>query len=267
MTRQGTHVTMESALSDRQRDILQRVREAGYAEIGALADLYEVSTQTIRRDVNALCAADALRRVHGGVELPRGNANLHYASRHLLQESAKRSIATAFATLIPSGSSLAVSIGTTPCYAVQALEARRDLTVLTNNLNVAIGVCDRESWTVRVPGGTVRPGDRDILGPQVEEFFARYQVDFGVFGVGGVAEDGTLLDFTEEEVAARRAIQRNCRQSFLLLDHTKFGRPAHVRGGHLAEIDRVICDAPLPGGLAEALAAKGGKMTITGERQ
>lgn len=255
------------SLSERQRDILGRVRTAGHAEIGTLAQLYDVSPQTIRRDVNALCAADALRRVHGGVELPGQGANLHYASRRSLQEGAKRAIAEAFAALIPSGASLAVSIGTTPGYAIQALEAQRDLTILTNNLNVAMLACDRESWHVRLPGGSVRPDDRDILGPQVEEFFARYQVDFGVFGVGGVAEDGTLLDFTEEEVAARLAIQRNCRRSFLLLDRTKFGRPAHVRGGHLAEMDHVICDAPLPSVLAASLTAQGGAMTITGDTQ
>ncbi|WP_377834206.1 DeoR/GlpR family DNA-binding transcription regulator [Acidimangrovimonas pyrenivorans] len=256
-----------ASLSERQRDILGRVRAAGHAEIGALARLYDVSPQTIRRDVNALCAADALRRVHGGVELPRQGANLHYASRRSLNEGAKRAIAEAFAALIPSGVSLAASIGTTPSYAIQALEGQRDLTILTNNLNVAICACDRESWQVQLPGGTVRPDDRDILGPGVEAFFARYQVDFGVFGVGGVAEDGTLLDFTEEEVAARRAIAGNCRRSVLLLDRTKFGRPAHVRGGHLTEVDHVICDAPLPGALAAALAARGGEMTITGEAQ
>lgn len=256
-----------ASLSERQRDILGRVRSAGHAEIGALAALYDVSPQTIRRDVGALCAADALRRVHGGVELPRRGANLHYASRRTLNEGAKRAIAGAFAALIPSGASLAVSIGTTPCYAVQALGAQRDLTLLTNNLSVAILACDRDSWTVRVPGGTVRAHDRDMLGPQVEAFFARYQVDFGVFGVGGVAEDGTLLDFTEEEVAARLAILRNCRRSFLLLDASKFGRPAHVRGGQIGDVDHVISDAPLPRALAEALRTRGGEITITGDAQ
>lgn len=254
-----------TGLSERQRDILERIRSAGRAEIGLLARIYAVSPQTIRRDVNQLCAADALRRVHGGVELPGRNANLNYSARRTLNEGAKRAIGDALAALIPSGASLGVSIGTTPGYAIQALRTQSDLTILTNNLNVAILACDRENWRVRVPGGTVRPHDRDVLGPQVEEFFAHYQVDYGIFGVGGVAEDGTLLDFTEEEVAARRAIQRNCRRSVLLLDSTKFGRAAHVRGGHLSEVDHVICDAALPQDLARDLTARGGEITITGE--
>ena len=252
---------MDLSLSDRQTLILAQVREGGRVGIEVLSQIHEVSPQTIRRDVNELCAAGMLRRVHGGVELP-GHENMLYASRRTLNGAAKRAIGAAFAEVIPSGASLAVSIGTTPEIAAQALGAHADLMVLTNNLNVALFASDRPDWSVRIPGGAVRPGDRDVLGPQVEAFFARYEVDFGVFGVGGVAEDGTLLDFTEDEVAARLAILRNCRRSVLLLDATKFGRSAHVRGGHLREIDLVICDAPLPAPLARLLAESGGRAIV-----
>ncbi|KFE34206.1 DeoR/GlpR family DNA-binding transcription regulator [Thioclava atlantica] len=257
---------MTFTFSDRQRQILDEVRRAGQVSIESFAQIFGVSPQTIRRDVNELCAAGALRRVHGGVEMPQSE-NLLYSSRRTLNGVAKRKIGAAFAARIPSGASLSVSIGTSPEYAIGALEAQSDLMVLTNNLNIALSACEREGWTVRVPEGAVRAGDRDILGPQVEEFFARYQVDFGVFGVGGVAEDGTLLDFTEAEVAARMAILRNCRRSVLLLDRTKFGRPAHVRGGHMREVDEVICDGPLPAPIAADLAAAGVTVSITEDMQ
>lgn len=252
---------MDLSLSERQTLILGQVRDRGRVGIEALSQIHDVSPQTIRRDVNELCAAGLLRRVHGGVELP-GHENLLYASRRGLNGAAKRAIGAAFAEIIPSGASLAVSIGTTPEIALQSLGAHSDLMVLTNNLNIALFASDRPDWSVRIPGGAVRPGDRDVLGPQVEAFFARYEVDFGVFGVGGVAEDGTLLDFTEEEVAARIAILRNCRRSVLLLDASKFGRSAHVRGGHLRELDLVICDAPLPAHLARMLAERGGRAIV-----
>lgn len=252
---------MDARFSERQRAILDRLGGAGRTTIEALAAAHAVSPQTIRRDVNELCAAGLLRRVHGGVQLP-GAENLLYASRRGLNQGAKDAIGARFAQIVPSGASLSVSIGTTPEVAIRALAEQSDVTLATNNLNIALFACDREGWQVMVPGGTVRAGDRDILGPQVEDFFGRYQVDFGVFGVGGVAEDGTLLDFSEAEVAARMAILRNCRRSVLLLDHTKFGRAAHVRGGHLSDLDLVICDRPLPEGLAQAVAQAGGTVLI-----
>lgn len=254
---------MEGRFSDRQRDILGRVRSNGRATIEGFAQHYNVSPQTIRRDVNALCASGALRRVHGGVEAPR-SGNLLYNSRRMLNERAKRDIGATFARMVPSGASLAVSIGTTPEFAIHALHDQTDLTVITNNLNIAIFACDRAGWNVHVPAGAVRAGDRDILGKQVEAFFARYQVDFGLFGVAGVTAEGTLLDFTEDEVAARMAILRNCRRSILLLDHSKFGRAAHVRGGHLSDLDTVICDAPLPDTIADLAARNGVSVAIAG---
>lgn len=243
-------------LSNRQRDILARVQASGHCAIDALAERFEVSAQTIRRDVNTLCEIGALRRVHGGVEPPR-RGNLGYRSRSVLNLGAKLAIARAFARLVRDGQSLAVSIGTTPEIAMRELTGKSDITLLTNNLHTATTVCDREGWTVSVPSGRVRAGDHDILGPETEAFFDRYQVDFGLFGVAGVAEDGTLLDFTESEVASRLAIKRNCRCSVLLLDHTKFGRPAHVRGGHITEVDKVICDDLPPRPIADALALVG----------
>lgn len=246
---------MDTPLSHRQRDILQHVRSAGRATIEALAQAHDVSPQTIRRDVNTLCAVSLLRRVHGGVEAQRGG-NILYSSRRALNEDAKQKVAARFSRQVPPGASLAVSIGTTPEIAVQALREHADLMILTNNLNIALFACDREGWNVQIPGGTLRAGDHDILGPQVDAFFRRFQADFGVFGVGGVADDGTLLDFTEDEVAVRLAIQRNCRRSILLLDHSKFGRAAHVRGGRLGDVDCIISDQPLPPGHARALAAQ-----------
>ena len=254
----------EGRFSERQRDMLARVQSDRRVSIETFAQLYSVSTQTIRRDVNELCEAGVLRRVHGGVEAPP-SGNLLYSTRRTLNESAKQRIAEIFAARVTPGMSMAVSIGTTPEFALHALQAQTDLTVVTNNLNIAIFACDREGWSVHMPGGTVRPGDRDILGPQVVSFFSRFQVDLGVFGVAGVAEDGTLLDFTEEEVAARLAILRNCRRSVLLLDGSKFGRPAHVRGGHIAELDEVICDVALPEPLAHCLLERWVSLHVAGE--
>jgi DeoR family glycerol-3-phosphate regulon repressor len=76
----------------------------------------------------------------------------------------------------------------------------------------------------------------------VEEFFESYKTDFGIFGVAGVEPDGGLLDFYEEEVRVRNQILINCRESFLVLDHQKFGRKAPVRGGDIRGVNRVFCD-------------------------
>ncbi|MFC0406656.1 DeoR/GlpR family DNA-binding transcription regulator [Roseomonas elaeocarpi] len=105
-----------------------------------------------------------------------------------------------------------------------------------------------------IAGGTVRTRDLDVCGPAGEELFTAYRVDTAVFGVGGVDADGSLLDYSREEVRIREVMMRHARRSFLVLDASKFGRPAHVRGGGIEDVSAVFCDAELPPAIRDRLA-------------
>lgn len=247
---------------DRARVIVDLVTRDGFKAIDALAGTFGVTPQTIRRDVNGLCDRGLLRRRHGGVELPPTNQNIAYAARRVLNIQAKRSIARSVAAQIPDGASLFFGIGTTPEMCAHALADHRRLRVMTNNLNVAIAFTASRDCEVVVAGGKLRPRDRDVIHGDVSDFFDRFLVDFGIFGVGGVDEDGTLLDFDEDEVRARQALARNSRRRFLVLDHTKFGRAATVRGGHITEADAIFTDALPPQNITEPLARSGKKLVI-----
>lgn len=98
--------------TERQAQIAEIVRERGHAKVDDLATTFGVTTQTIRKDINAMCEKGLLRRVHGGVELAVVNAG-HYELRRVLNLTAKRRIGQAAAQVIPDRTTLAVSIGTT----------------------------------------------------------------------------------------------------------------------------------------------------------
>lgn len=244
-------------VTNRQTEIADLVQSDGFVSVDALAQRFEVTTQTIRRDVNRLCALGVLRRTHGGVEPPAPAGNVDYRMRQILNLPAKRRIAARVAGSVPDGASLAFSIGTTPEIVMRRLGSHSNLRIFTNNLNVAFSAAENPSFEVTIAGGRLRSGDRDVLGQSARDFFASYKVDIGVFGVAGVDDDGSLLDFDESEVAARQAILENCRRAFLVLDRSKFGRSAHVRGGHIGDVSHVFCDRPLPPAVADMLSAAG----------
>jgi DeoR family glycerol-3-phosphate regulon repressor len=237
---------MLKIVTKRQTDILEIVRERGFASIDQLAGQFRVTQQTIRRVVNRLCDQGLLRRIHGGVSLPVQNPNLAYGSRQELHSEAKRRIGRAVSDFVPEGASLMIGLGTTPEYVAQALADRDDLRVITNNLNVAVAFARNPDVEITVAGGTLRPFDRDIIGETAVRFFAGFKADIGIFGVGGIDEDGTLLDFHLGEVQARQAIAANCRTSLLVADVSKFGRNATVRGGHFSDCHHFFTDQPLP---------------------
>ncbi|MFT5114491.1 MAG: DeoR family glycerol-3-phosphate regulon repressor [Parasphingorhabdus sp.] len=249
-------------LTKRQAEISELLRSEGFLSVDSLAENYQVTTQTIRRDLTALCDKGLARRRHGGIERSATIKNLAYQSRQILLRDEKQSIADRVAQSIPNGASVAFSIGTTPEVVASALIHHKDLRIFTNNLNIAVLFCTHSTFEVHVAGGRVRNSDCDILGPGMEAFLSSYMFDFAIYGVGGVDENGTLLDFTDEEVRARQRIHENSRTTMLVLDHSKFGRSAHVRGGHISDASMVFCDASPHKSIIEALAISGSELVV-----
>ena len=250
-------------LTERQAEIAELVRNQGFVSVESLAGSYRVTTQTIRRDLTVLCDHGLARRRHGGVEKSANSKNLAYQSRQILLRDAKQAIARNVARYIPDGSSVAFSIGTTPEVVASELLNHRDLRIFTNNLNIAMLFCSHTDFEVHIAGGRVRNSDCDVLGPGLESFLSSYIFDFGIYGVGGVDDKGNLLDFSEEEVIARQRIHENSRTTILVLDHSKFGRPAHVRGGHIGQASMVFCDAPVPEPISSTLSDVDGELIIS----
>jgi DeoR family glycerol-3-phosphate regulon repressor len=240
-------------LSQRQADIVALIGEQGFVTVEALAERFLVTPQTIRRDVNALCDMNVLRRRHGGAELLNRDANLSYDTRRITHLAGKQQIAQETARLVPNRSSVLIGIGTTLEQVALALAGHEDLTVVTNNFNAALALSANRSNRIIVPGGTLRLPDRDILGAEAEALFRNYRADFGIYGVGGIDEDGALLDFDRTEVEARTAIHQSSRVSILVADVSKFGRQAPAKGGHLRDADHFVSDLPVPERMRGAL--------------
>ena len=228
------------------------VGERGAVSVGALAELLDVSMQTIRRDIDALCEDEGLRRQHGRVELNHKRLNTPFDQRADTNAGGKNAIAEAAAHLVPDGSTLFISIGSTPLSVARALRRRKELTVITNNLSAAMALSEEISNRIILPGGELRLPDRDILGGDVLEVIDHYRAEFAIFGVAGVAEDGGLLDFHTAEVQVRERMRDNARTSILVIDSSKFGRLAPALGGSIIDADRVVLDRP-PGDAYAAL--------------
>ncbi len=243
-----------SKAPQRREEIQHLVRAQGYVSIEDLAEHFGKTPQTIRRDINALAEEGLVRRHHGGAGLPSTVENVAYSTRRVMRADAKARIARTVARHIPNDASLFINIGTTTEEVARALVHHKNLRVITNNLNVAVILSDVESCEVTVAGGAVRKRDRGIIGEATLDFIRQFRVDFGVIGISGIEADGTLLDFDYREVQVAKDIISNSRTVFLVADHTKFGRGAMVRLGHVGQIDAVFTDKPPDERFLECLA-------------
>jgi len=233
-------------LSARQEKIVALFRQHGSISVDSLASHFAVTSQTIRRDINALCDANVLRRHHGGAKLAAPGLNQPYEVRRVGNLEGKVRIGTAAGQLIPDGSSVLIGIGTTPEQVAVALIKHERLTIITNNLRAALALSMQPSHRIIVPGGQLRSPNPEILGVEADQLFRNHRADFGVYGVGGIDDDGTLLDYDRHEAASREALRDSCRSRILVVDASKFSRKPSVRGGHLTDQDILITDAEPP---------------------
>lgn len=246
----------------RQPEILQIARRTGKVTVDGLAEHFDVTLQTIRRDLTALADAGDLARVHGGAVLPSGTTNIGYEERRGLNDTAKRAIARTCAAAIPADASIFLNIGTSTEAVAQALLQHHNIMVVTNNINVAYILNANPDCEIIVTGGTLRRSDGGLVGSLTTQTIRQFKFDYAVIGCSALDEDGDLLDFDIHEVNVSQTIIAQARQTFLVADHSKFHRRAPARIASLSAIDTVFTDQTLPGDLTSRCKAWGTKITI-----
>ncbi|MCY4305196.1 MAG: DeoR/GlpR family DNA-binding transcription regulator [Aestuariivita sp.] len=233
-------------LTDRQEKILARLRNDGEVRVDTLSSEFNMTSQTIRRDLGELCTLGFAARVRGGAKQLSPVANREYRERRCMHAKEKQEIGRIAASLIPNGCSIMLNIGTTTERVATALAQHKNLQVVTNNaniINILIGSAARELILV---GGTVRPSDGAIFGEDAVEFISRYKAEYAVIGASALDTDGAILDFDSREVSVARAILRNSRTRILVCDHSKFGQIAPVRICDIDDIDIMVTDTEPP---------------------
>ena len=147
----------------RHSGIVALVRQRGFMAIEALANHFDVTVQTIRRDLNLLSEEGRVLRYHGGAGLPSSIENIDYTARQVMHPAEKDRIARLVAAEIPAHASLFINIGTTTEAVARALAGHQDLQVITNNLNVASTLARSTGFKIVLTGGTVRNRDGGIV--------------------------------------------------------------------------------------------------------
>ena len=229
----------------RHPEILDIARRHGKVTVEGLADHFQVTLQTIRRDLTDLAEAGRLERVHGGAVLPSGTTNIGYEERRRLNAGAKAAMARACAARIPDDCTIFLNIGTSTEAVASELRHHRDLTVVTNNMNVANILARNRDCRIVVTGGSLRQSDGGLIGDITVAAIRRFKFDVGVIGCSAIDGDGDILDFDVQEVGVSRAILDQSRRTMLVADRSKFTRTAPARIASLDAIGAVFTDRPL----------------------
>jgi DeoR family glycerol-3-phosphate regulon repressor len=232
----------ESAVNDlnkRQAQILEAVRTNGAAGVSELAAQFDVTPQTIRRDLKMLEERGLLVKGFGGAFAAPGVARYTYSERHNTEVDIKRQLVEALTPFLFNGATIFVGLGTTFHTLHTVLAAFPGVLVATPNLEVVYSCTLRTDATVYVYGGYVRNKDTSVLtlGGGARQ---KFKFDIAIIGASAIDRDGAVLEFDPMEVDLTREVLTQSRQVILVAHEGKFERRAPHLVTHLDDIDVLI---------------------------
>ncbi len=201
--------------------ILAQLDKETTVSIRALTQRLGVSRETIRKDIEHLASTAKLEQVRGGATRIR-TQEVPMASRSRINADGKARIADTLAARIPDGASIFLDNGSSTRVLAQALAEHRDLSVYTNDLDVARIIAPACADLVAI-GGRIDMEEMAAFGIEALEQAARYHVDISVISAGGLSARALLTDFSDEGMSLRAQISRCGQTRYIIADHEKFG--------------------------------------------
>lgn len=237
---------------ERYEEILRLLEKDKIVKVAQLCSIFNVSVETVRRDLEFLEKEGKLKRVYGGAVLERKlSMEPSYHTRVIGNAREKQSIGKKTAELIHDGETLIIDLGTTTLGVAKHLKDKKDLTIITNCLYIAQELVDVPGYRVILSGGQLRSEEQSTSGFMSEEFFRTFNVDKTIIGVGGITIEEGITDYHLEETRVRRIMIEKGSQVIAVADHSKFGVKALVNVCPLEDIDVLVTDDKLPKSIIE----------------
>lgn len=249
-------------IEERQNQILEHIAEHGEIRIQDICDHFDVSDMTARRDLNDLDRRGLLRRIHGGAIAGLGRSyEPAFQTRSGKNDQEKLAIGSAAAELIFDGDSIALDVGTTTLEVARQLEEKRNLTIVTNCLQIANLLVDSLSLEVDarliITGGIVRPRELSMIGNIPENAYRNFHTDKAFIGIGGIDLENGLTEYNIEDSQIKRILLENAGEKIVVADSTKFGVTTFNTVAPLTAVDTIVTDAGAPQGMVDSIRSLG----------
>ena len=221
---------------ERRNEILEKLQTDRRVVVSELSQLYDVSEETIRRDLEKLVNDGYAIKSYGGAVINENvNIELPFNIRKNRNILGKQHIAELVAGLVNDGDSIMLDASTTAVYIAKALQekGKKNLTIITNSIEIIIELFDVQDWTILSTGGASREGSFALVGPQTDRMLSNYHVDKAIISCKG-----------SDDLHAnnKRTMLKSAKDRILAIDSSKFDRIAFTEIGTLDDLTAVITD-------------------------
>lgn len=241
------NTTPKDVTTDRRAKIIEEIETFGIVKVSDLSKKFGVSDVTIRNDLVQLEKKNILVRAHGGaMKFQRVGVDFELdikSKKNLLE---KERIGKKAASLIKDGDTIILDSGTTTLQIAKNVSKIKDLTVITNSLNIAGQLVDFQNVKVIMPGGNLRRKSLSLIGPIAENTLKNYYCDKAFLGVDGIDTSYGISTPNSEEAYLNNIMINISREIFVVTDSSKFLRKSFAYIAPLSKINTVITDSKIP---------------------
>lgn len=230
---------------ERRNEILEKLQTDRRVVVSELSQLYDVSEETIRRDLEKLVNDGYAIKSYGGAVINENvNIELPFNIRKNRNIVGKQHIAELVVNVVNDGDSLMLDASTTAVYIAKALheKGKKNLTVITNSIEIIIELFDAQDWTILSTGGVSREGSFALVGPQTDRMLRSYHVDKAIISCKGIDVSAGMTDSDDLHANNKRTMLKSAKEKILAIDSSKFGKIAFTEIGTLNDLNMVILD-------------------------
>lgn len=243
---------------ERKNEILDKLRAEQRVLVSDLAEYYNVTEETIRRDLDKLEKEGYATKTYGGAIL--GNStktDLSYTIRNKTNVEAKNQIAALASRLVEDGDHLMLDDSSTSLYLAKKLKEKKSLTVITNSVELVVELNGIDGWTILLTGGRLKPESLALVGDQTQQMLRQYHVDKVIMSCKGVDLDAGVTDSSEYHSQTKQSMLRCAKKKILILDDSKFDKVSFIDIAPLDAYDIVVTNCVPPRRWLDYFAAHG----------
>jgi DeoR/GlpR family transcriptional regulator of sugar metabolism len=247
--------------SQRHERILSDLRVSSTIRVAELAGDLQVSTETIRRDLDELKSRGLINRTYGGAVRPFAH-EAAVSERYRMLTREREAIGGVASRLIKSGEVVLIGAGATTLHVVRRIAAeQKNITVITHCFDLIAVLATNPTITSIFCPGRYNSSEGFIYGPETVDFLEKFHANHAILGASGLTVDGPN-DVNADAAAVYRAMMARAAKTIVVADHSKFGRPSLAIYARWKEIDTLITDHTPPEALARALKRNGVEVSV-----
>lgn len=230
---------------ERKNAILSKLMLDGRVVVSDLACYYKVTEETIRRDLEKLEAEGFAKKTYGGaVKSDSMTADLPYTVRKLTNVDSKKYIAEKIGALINDGDTILLDASTTALFTVKSIFHKKNLTIITNSVEILLDLPAGNDWKVISTGGKYHQESMSFRSISAISSIKNYHVDIAVLSCKGFDIINGITDTSEANAELKKAFIASANRKILAVDHTKFDKVSFIKICNTKDIDVVVTDIP-----------------------